>query len=81
MICGTAVVATDIGGHREFCEHGETALLAPAKSPDALAARIVHLVTDRSLCVNIAQRGHDGIRRFTLDKSLAQLEQELHEPA
>jgi glycosyltransferase involved in cell wall biosynthesis len=81
MMCGTAVVATDIGGHREFCEHGVTALLAPAKSPDALAARIVQLVTDRSLRVKIAQRGHDDIRKFNWDSSLAQFEEALHQAA
>ncbi len=49
MMCGAAVVATDIGGHQEFCLDGQTALLAPPKSPELLAERIIQLLQDNSL--------------------------------
>lgn len=65
MQCGTAVVATDIGGHREFCVDGETALMVPAQNPAAMAAAAVRLIDDRELRIKIATMGHERIQRFT----------------
>lgn len=70
MTCGAAVVATDIGGHREFCLEGQTALLAPAKSPEALAKKIIHLMEDNKLRIQIAEQGNKFIQKFTWDKAL-----------
>jgi glycosyltransferase involved in cell wall biosynthesis len=67
MMCGAAVVATDIGGHREFCTDGETALLVPAESPGAIADAVVRLLGDSELRVRIARSGHSNIQRFTWD--------------
>ena len=37
MLCGRPSVATDVGGHREWLEEGETGWLAAAASPRALS--------------------------------------------
>ena len=58
MMCGAAVVATDIGGHREFCIAGETALMAPAGDIERLAAQLVN-----SLCSDAASAGVPGACR------------------
>ena len=47
--CGAALAATDIGGHREYARHGETALLSPAKNPEALTANLLRLLEDQEL--------------------------------
>jgi glycosyltransferase involved in cell wall biosynthesis len=65
MICGAAVVATDIGGHQEFCKDGETALLVPAKSPEQLAEAASKLIDDHSLRVRLAMQGRSNIQKFT----------------
>jgi glycosyltransferase involved in cell wall biosynthesis len=65
MVCGAAVVATDIGGHREFCIDGQTALLVPAKNPEALAVAAGCLIDDYDLRVRIAKTGSKHIRKFT----------------
>ena len=65
MACGAAVVATDIGGHREFSIDGQTALLVPAKNPEALSAAAGRLIDDNNLRVRIAKCGHKHIQRFT----------------
>ena len=68
MTCGAAVVATDIGGHREFCLEGQTALLAPAKSPEALAKQIIRLMDDNEMRIQIAEQGNKFIQQFTWDR-------------
>jgi glycosyltransferase involved in cell wall biosynthesis len=67
MTCGAALVATDIGGHREFCVHEDTALLTPAKNPELMAKAAVRLIEDSSLRIRIARSGSEKIRRFTWD--------------
>ncbi|MGA2887890.1 MAG: glycosyltransferase family 4 protein [Terracidiphilus sp.] len=67
MMCGAAVIATDIGGHREFCTDGDTALLVPANSPDAFADAAEKLIHDPELRLRIARNGHQNIQKFTWD--------------
>lgn len=70
MMCGAAVAATDIGGHREFAFHEKTALLSPPKNPEALAANIIRLIRDNELRIKIARQGNEYIQRFTWDKAV-----------
>jgi glycosyltransferase involved in cell wall biosynthesis len=65
MMCGASVVATDIGGHREFCTDGETALLVPAENPGAIAEAVGRLIEDPELRLRLAQNGHRNIQKFT----------------
>jgi glycosyltransferase involved in cell wall biosynthesis len=67
MMCGAAVVATDIGGHREFCTDGETALLVSAMDPPAIAEAVGRLIDDVDLRLRLARNGHRDIQRFTWD--------------
>ncbi|HLJ61980.1 MAG TPA: glycosyltransferase family 4 protein [bacterium] len=69
MICGSAVVATDIGGHREYAIPDKTALLAPAKDPPALARALVRMIRDDALRLQLAGAGHAFIRRFTWERA------------
>ena len=43
------VVATSVGGLGEYVDHGVTGLLVPARDPEALAAALVEVLTDRAL--------------------------------
>lgn len=70
MLCGCAVVATDIGGHREFCIDNETALLCPPKDPKPLCDNILKLINDSELRINIAIRAYKHIRTFRWDNSI-----------
>ncbi len=76
-MCGAAVIATDIGGHREYCFDGDTAILAPAQNPAALAERIVRLCRDRAARMLIADQGHRYIQRFTWERALELFENAL----
>lgn len=75
MACGCAVVSTDIGGVRDYAEHGVTALLSPPKNPEALADNIVTLLKDDDLRIRLAKGGHERIQEFTWERSTDLLEQ------
>ena len=66
-MCGTAVVATDIGGHREFCIEGETALMVIPGSPDAIAEAAGRFIRNSDLRLRVGREGHRNIQKFTWD--------------
>lgn len=74
MMCGAAVVATDIGGHREFAQDGVTALLAAPKDPRALAERVFTLMENPARRIQLARAGHENIRQFTWQRACDCLE-------
>jgi glycosyltransferase involved in cell wall biosynthesis len=65
MMCGTALVCTNIGGHREYAVHEENALMAEPKTPEALAAALVRVLSDDWLRQSLAERALKDISRFT----------------
>lgn len=64
MICGGALAATDIGGHREYGIHGETALLSPSRDPEKLAENVLQLMRSPDLRTRLARQGHECIRKY-----------------
>lgn len=69
MMCGAALVATDIGGHQEYAFHEQTALLAEVKNPAALAREVIRLLDDPVLRQKIALQGHQFIQQFTWQRA------------
>ena len=69
MMCGAALVATDIGGHREYAIHGETALLSPAKEPAFMASNLVSLLQNQEQRIRLARSGNQYIQQFTWDRA------------
>jgi glycosyltransferase involved in cell wall biosynthesis len=74
MLCGAALVATDVGGHREFAFHEETALLSPIRDPTGLADNILRLVRDSTMRASIAHKGHRYVQQFTWERASDRLE-------
>lgn len=72
--CAAALAATDIGGHREYAHHGETALLSPPKEPGALAENVVTLMENQDLRIRLARQGHAYIKQFTWDRAVTSFE-------
>ena len=77
--CGAALVATDIGGHREYAHHAETALLSPPNNPDALASNLVSMINDQDQRLQLARKGHAYIQQFTWDRAVTSFEASLEE--
>jgi glycosyltransferase involved in cell wall biosynthesis len=75
MACGCAVVCTDIGGHRDYAVHDETALLVAAKDVKDMASGIKQMIGDNELRMKLADAGYTMIKKeFTWDNAVARLE-------
>jgi glycosyltransferase involved in cell wall biosynthesis len=79
MACGCAVVATDIGGVRDYAINGRTALLSPPRKPDLLAENLLELLNDDEYRCNLAQNGYTNIKSFTWDRATDLLETYIHQ--
>ena len=59
MACGTAVVASDVGGIPEVVTDGETGLLVPPDDPGALASALNSLLADPGRAEAMGRRGRE----------------------
>jgi starch synthase len=59
MACGTAVVASAVGGIPEVVSDGETGLLVPADDPDALATALNALIGDPARAAALGRAGRE----------------------
>ncbi len=59
MACGTAVVASRVGGIPEVVIDGQTGLLVPPGDPAALADAVNALVRDQALAAGMGRRGRE----------------------
>lgn len=74
MMCGTAFVGTDIGGHRDYAIEGETALLAPSGDANALGLALERVLADPPLRMRLARAGNERIRQHTWTSALDHFE-------
>jgi glycosyltransferase involved in cell wall biosynthesis len=81
LLCGAALVATDIDGHREFAFDGQTALTSPARSPAGLAENVVKLLQNPKLRIELAKKGHEFVRTFTWERATNSMERALYAEA
>jgi PEP-CTERM/exosortase A-associated glycosyltransferase len=63
MAMGKALVASDIGGHRELIRHGHTGWLFPAGNVAALAAALARLLDDQALRHTLGGQGAGWVRQ------------------
>lgn len=54
---GVPVVTTDVGGIPYIAEHEKTALLVPARNPEAMAAAVLRLLDDHSTAETVIANG------------------------
>lgn len=62
MAMGKALVASDVGGHKELIRDGETGLLFPAGTRSALADWLERLLIDDVLRASLAHHGRAWAR-------------------
>lgn len=74
MMSGCAVAATDIGGHREYCIHEQTALLSPPQDPDTMAENLLSLLQDHEKRTRLAGTGNEYIQQFTWERAVNTME-------
>lgn len=73
MQCGCAAVCTNIGGYMVTCKDGYTALLAEVGNAYSMAQRIIELIEDDKLRLQIARDANKFIQQFTWDKAYKKL--------
>ena len=65
LACGVPVVSTDVGGVPFIVEDGRTALLVPARSPEAMASAILRLMTEPDLAETLVSNALAEVRKYT----------------
>ncbi len=64
MAMGKALVASDVGGHRELIKDNETGLLFSSGNADALASRIENIMNSRELEKSLQTNGFEWVRKY-----------------
>ena len=67
MACGCAVVTTDCGGIRNFCDEGVNASICNVGDADALAGAVSELINDRKKRIMYIEAGLKRMRDFDMD--------------
>ena len=62
MAMGKALIASDVGGHRELIRHGETGLLFKAGDESALAEQITGLLANSELRDTLRRQGRSWVQ-------------------
>lgn len=63
LACGTAVVATGVGGIPEQIVDGVTGFLTPAGDSKAMIDRVLHLLSNMELCRQMGQNAAEDARK------------------
>jgi glycosyltransferase involved in cell wall biosynthesis len=75
MACGAALVTYDNGGCRDYARDGDTALVAPRRDVEALAAALARLATDEALRARLAAAGAAHVTTaFDWERAASRLE-------
>jgi len=67
LVCGTAIVATDVGGVRDALDDGEAGLLVPPDDLDALVQAIRRISDEPTLRQGLVGHGLELARELTLE--------------
>lgn len=64
MAMGTPVIASEVGGLAHLVQHGVNGFHVPSRDPEALAARILELLTNDELRTRLGQQARAYTRRY-----------------
>lgn len=73
MLCGCAIVCTNIGGYTVVAKDNYTALLAEVGNYHQLANNITKLIENDNLRYEIAKNGHNLIKNYTWENAFNKL--------
>lgn len=79
MLCGCAIVCTNIGGYTVIAQDNKTALLAEVGDYNQLANNIIKLIEDDTLRFKIAHNGLELIKQYTWENAYRKLATTLQE--
>jgi D-inositol-3-phosphate glycosyltransferase len=65
MAMGTPVIASEVGGLAHLVQHGVTGFHVPSRDPEALAARIHELLTNKECRQRLGQQAREYARQYS----------------
>jgi len=74
MACGSALIATNVGGVPDYTVPNTTAIVVEPQQPQALAEAIIDLITQPDKKKSVAKAGHRHIQNFSWHKATDQFE-------
>ena len=64
MAMGTPVIASEVGGLAHLIQPGVNGYHVPSRDPEALAARILELLTDKELCARLGRQARASTAQY-----------------
>ncbi|MFZ2630627.1 MAG: glycosyltransferase [Desulfosalsimonadaceae bacterium] len=70
MTMGKAIVATKVGGMREILSDGVTGLMVPPRNPEAMAEKIIHLLTHPEEREKLGAKAFKKSRQYSIERHM-----------
>lgn len=77
MMCGCLVIATDIGGHREYITDGENGLLCKPKSSESIVEKCIWTFNNSGKAEQIAKKAPESLKKFDWESRVSLFEKAL----
>jgi glycosyltransferase involved in cell wall biosynthesis len=77
MACKKPVISTDSYGTRDVLQDGVNSIVVKRKDINALKEAMQKLIRDESLRYKLAEKGHEGIKKFDIEKVVSRYENTL----
>ncbi|WDF54713.1 glycosyltransferase family 4 protein [Mucilaginibacter sp. KACC 22063] len=79
MLCGCAVITTNIGGFKDFVIDGNTGLNFKREDVNDMVQKIKLLIHNNDTRIKIAQNGNSFIKQFSWDRAISDMKELLSE--
>ena len=79
MMCGAAVVCTNVQGYTEFSHDRDTALLCESENSLDMANKLEKFINNDDLRIKIAKQGYNNIQKYTWEKAYNKLKKYMGE--
>ena len=72
--CGTPFVTGDVGDRKQLIGEPPAGIITKPGDPEALAAAVVHVLSDQSLAETLTKRGRDAVEQYYWDQLVVKVE-------
>lgn len=75
LLCGCAVVCTDIEGHQHYrSQEGDAVLFVEAGNANAMAEQIIKLIKDNEARITLAKQGKEVAQQFDWNNAISKMD-------
>ncbi len=79
MACGTPVIGSNVGGIKYSVINGKTGFLVPPNNPEALASRVIEMISDESLMKKMQKESLKRVNAMFTWENIAKMTGNLYE--